>query len=733
MSRPSQSSDTRDDIEARELTEEVATTVTAFKTRLDDDTTIVSAYSQSVIDPVSKVNENESRLRRERDAALCTVGEQKRKLNNLYTKIGQLWEENDALKENTTTSKDQEKSTEELCGACRVKDAEIAQLHEQIDSAGESSEESKEMGSRTQECNLALIEAKTDPDEDTAQTGLRIAYFKAEEELRTKDLAHAAEIVKIKEEHGILATRLYEEVRDARTTTNEEHAERLCTQEQLSSIAKELSNTKKQLFDSEEQYQILYDIIPKPGGGRMAKPPLPAIPLFSHNGEVESSSPSVPRASSLVPTDHSHRSHSQDKEASSTPSHISNGSKSSRDQHTLERTCDATRAPPSSTPPKRVIDQVDDAASPAPISKRGPGRPRKVTSTHYNPRAHPPPESETPSTIVVDKPSHKLDQDQLSIQRPKKRRTLGFGPYKPKLSSADDIPWLFCVAGEGEGIRYHTLDDLSPEAQAIVTERFQYWFSASNNAQYNPADTYHHNDYARMVKEGNRLANVGAGCVQNMVFAKGRPSKTAKQTGEHEACGSCQSKGSPCVRMILHDGNPVLCWYRQGSVMSSITTWQDAAYWIKQRSSTIEEPEPEPLQSTDLAEPPVVPHKKWCNVERYALWRCINKWCKEHGVDAFTQAKFNLATCSNFADQIKTDCGAQGKESDRSAESVRAQFRGALRPLDPTEPNKPITELADRAEKLRAKIESGDYVSVDERYPEAAINIPGDDKSDAGL
>ncbi|KAI4606381.1 hypothetical protein J4E80_010133 [Alternaria sp. BMP 0032] len=665
MSRPSQSSDTRDDFEARELTQEVTTTVTASKTRLDDDTTVVSAYSQSVIDPVSKVNESESRLRRERDAALCTVGEQKRKLNNLYTKIGQLWEENDALKDNTTTLKDQEKSTEELCGACRVKDTEIAQLHEQLDSAGELFEESKYIGSRAQECNLALsmktdalfitaVEAKTDPDEDAAQAGLRIAYYKAEEELRTKDLAHAAEIAKIKEEHDILATRLHEEVRNARTTTNKEHAEKLCTQEQLSNITQELSDTKKQLFDSEEQYRILYDIIPKPGGA-------------------------------------------------------------------LERTCDATRAPPSSTPPKRVIDQVDDAASPAPISKRGPGRPRKVTSTHYNPRAHPPPESETPSTFVVNKPSHKLDQDQLSTQRPKKRRTLGFGPYKPKLSSADDIPWLFCVAGEGEGIRYHTLDDLSPEAQAIVTERFQYWFSASSNAQYNLSDTYHHNDYAKMVKEGNRLANVGAGCVQNMVLAKGRPSKTAKQTGEHEACDSCQSKGSPCVRMILHDGNPVLCWYRQGSVMSSITTWQDAAYWIKQRSSRVEEP----------AEPPVVPRKRWCTVERYALWRCINKWCKEHGVDAFT-AQFNQATYLHFAEQIKTDCGAQGKESDRSGQGVRGQFTDALSP-DPTLPNKPITELADRAEKLKAKIERGDHVSADERYPEAAIKIPGDNKSDAGL
>jgi len=348
-----------------------------------------------------------------------------------------------------------------------------------------------------------------------------------------------------------------------------------------------------------------------------------------------------------------------------------------------------------------------------------------VTSTHHNPRAHPPSESETPSTFVVNKPSHKLDQDQSSTQRSKKRRRLGFRPYKPKLSSADDIPWLFCVAGEGEGIRYHTLDDLSPDAQAIVTERFQYWFSASSNAQYNLSDTYHHNDYAKMVKEGNRLANVGAGRVQNMVFAKGRPSKTAKQTGEHEACGSCQNKGSPCVRMILHDGNPVLCWYRQGSVMSSSTTWQDAAYWIR--------PKFEPVQSTDPAELPIVPHEGWHTVERYALWRCINKWCKENGLDAFALLKFDQTKCSQFAEDIKVDCAARGKVSDRSTHSVYNQIKNALRSLKPTVLNKPITESVDRAEKLKAKIESGDYVSVDERYPEAAIKISGDDKSDAGL
>ncbi|KAI4916569.1 uncharacterized protein J4E92_009073 [Alternaria infectoria] len=490
----------------------------------------------------SKVNENESRLRRERDAALCTVGEQKRKLNNLYTKIGQLWEENDALKENITALKDQEKSTEELCGACRLKDAEIAQLHEQLDSAGELSEESKTIGSRTQECNLALsmktnelfttaVEAKTDPDEDAAQAGLRIAYFKAEEELRTKDLAHAAEMAKIKEEHSIVATRLHEEVRDAHTATNKEHAEKLYTQEQLSKITQKLSDTKKQLFYSEEQYRILYDIIPKPGGGRMAKPPPPIMAQSSQRGDLDVSGSSVPLSSRLRSRDRSLVSHSQDQETSLTPSHVFNDSEIDQDQDFLAG-------------------------------------------------------SETPPTFTLNKRTHKLDQDQSSAQRAKKRRGKSFftQPGKNEVFTADDIPWLFCVAGEG-GISYHKLDELSPDAQERLTADFQFWFSASNHVQYTRADRSRHNTYARMVKEGFRLANVGRGCVQTRVLAKG---KVSQQIGEHEACSPCQNKGCPCAKMIIHNENLVLCWYRQGSGASSGTTWQDAAYWVRKRPSTID-------------------------------------------------------------------------------------------------------------------------------------------------
>ncbi|KAI4658074.1 uncharacterized protein J4E79_007055 [Alternaria viburni] len=185
-----QSSDTRKDSEARELTPEVTTPV-------------------------------------------C---EQKRKLNDLYVKIGRLWEENDALKENITALKEQE-----LCDECKAKDTMIAQLEEQLYSTA--------------------VRPKNDPDPDgdAAQSGLRIAFFKAEEQLRTSNLEHAAEIARIKEEHKIIASRLHEELCAARTTAKEEQTERVHTQRQL-------SDTKRQLLDSEKQYQIFYDAIPKPGG-----------------------------------------------------------------------------------------------------------------------------------------------------------------------------------------------------------------------------------------------------------------------------------------------------------------------------------------------------------------------------------------------------------------------------------------------------------------------------------
>ncbi|KAI4617174.1 uncharacterized protein J4E87_008414 [Alternaria ethzedia] len=299
------------------------------------------------MNPGRKVSESESRLQRERDAALSNAEEQKRKLTDLYTKIGQLWEENHTLKENIKTSSNKEKNTDELCETCEDKDAKIAQLQQQLDLAGESSEESREdLGLYMQNCGIQLsiktnvffaagVRPKTDPD--AAHAGLHIAFFKSEEELRTKDLEHATEKAKIKVEHEILVTRLQDEVRDAHKATKKERTEKLLTREQLSNITKELSDTKKQLFDSEEQYRKFYDIIPKPGGGRMTKPPLPAIPRSDHIAEAVDYLPSAPQASSFEPTDHSHRGHSQDNETSPTSSHISDGSEFGRDEPSKER------------------------------------------------------------------------------------------------------------------------------------------------------------------------------------------------------------------------------------------------------------------------------------------------------------------------------------------------------------------------------------------------------------
>jgi len=247
---------------------------------------------------------------------------------------------------------------------------------------------------KTNELLATDVRPKTDPDVDAAQAGLRIACFKAEEELRSRNLEHAAEIAKIQEEHGVIASRLHEEVRAART-------------------------------------------------------------------------------------------------------------------------------------------------------------------------------------------AHELAQDQLRLLRQNKRKiTSSSTQRKPSLLSAEEIPWLFCVSGAG-GISYHTIHELSPDAQEEVRERFQYYLSASNDAQYGTAGAIHHNTYATMVSESNRLANVGKGCVQTIVVARGNVSRAPHQTGEYEACGLCQRKGCPCAKLIIHNGNPVLYWYGQGSVASSVTTWQDAAYWIR--------------------------------------------------------------------------------------------------------------------------------------------------------
>lgn len=108
------------------------------------------------MDLVSKIGESESRLQRERDAALSSVEEQKRKLTDLYTKIGQLWEENHTLKENNKTLSNQEKKMEELCETCKAKDIKIAELQEQLDSVGECSEENNDIGTCIQECELPL-------------------------------------------------------------------------------------------------------------------------------------------------------------------------------------------------------------------------------------------------------------------------------------------------------------------------------------------------------------------------------------------------------------------------------------------------------------------------------------------------------------------------------------------------------------------------------------------------
>ncbi|KAI4698705.1 hypothetical protein J4E81_005316 [Alternaria sp. BMP 2799] len=139
-----------------------------------------------------------------------------------------------------------------------------------------------------------------------------------------------------------------------------------------------------------------------------------------------------------------------------------------------------------------------------------------------------------------------------------------------------------------------------------------------------------------------------------------------------------------------------------------------------------------PMQPTDVAAPELTPYNPpWTEMERHALWRAINRWCKDNGVDQFESGNIGISTCQTFADEIKADCTTRGTESERSVESVQSQVKDAMRRAK-TVANKPITELALRAKAMKKKLnEKGvDSVSKSERFPKAAIDIPGDDESD---
>ena len=139
------------------------------------------------------------------------------------------------------------------------------------------------------------------------------------------------------------------------------------------------------------------------------------------------------------------------------------------------------------------------------------------------------------------------------------------------------------------------------------------------------------------------------------------------------------------------------------------------------------------MPSTDVAQPTRPSRRRWNAVERRALWRCINRWCNENGVDQFALPKFKRAKCTEFAEEIKEDCAARGEVSNRSATRVYNQIKDTLRKDDPTVPNKRILDLFERAEEMRVIIARGGHVSKEERRPKAAIKVPGDDESDDGL
>ncbi|KAI4944080.1 hypothetical protein J4E91_008935 [Alternaria rosae] len=113
--------------------------------------------------------------------------------------------------------------------------------------------------------------------------------------------------------------------------------------------------------------------------------------------------------------------------------------------------------------------------------------------------------------------------------------------------------------------------------------------------------------------------------------------------------------------------------------------------------------------------------KTWLPVERHALWRSINAWCHEHGIDAFDHENIELQTWDGFTEEINAECAQKGQVKERTGDHVRSQVRDAVR-----RGNFPISDLVKRAKEMREEIKKGKTktFSRNERYPENAIEIP---------
>ncbi|KAG9184936.1 hypothetical protein G6011_11766 [Alternaria panax] len=112
--------------------------------------------------------------------------------------------------------------------------------------------------------------------------------------------------------------------------------------------------------------------------------------------------------------------------------------------------------------------------------------------------------------------------------------------------------------------------------------------------------------------------------------------------------------------------------------------------------------------------------KKWTDAERHALWRCINTWCNENGVDSFSMDNINTDTWRIFADGINAVCTDRRGAPERTAETVQGQVRDAIR-RGISVGNKPIFDLGVRAKQMVEDIKNGKAIAGSIRYPDEAI------------
>ncbi|CAN9175658.1 unnamed protein product [Alternaria alternata] len=116
--------------------------------------------------------------------------------------------------------------------------------------------------------------------------------------------------------------------------------------------------------------------------------------------------------------------------------------------------------------------------------------------------------------------------------------------------------------------------------------------------------------------------------------------------------------------------------------------------------------------------------KKWTDAERHALWRCINAWCKTHGVDKFEAKNLDTDTLQNFANSINAVRAGRDEGLDRTPETVQGQVRDAIR-RDVSLANRPIFNLGERAKKMTEDIRNNRVIPDSVRYSDEAIDMSG--------